>query len=503
MPDRPTPGTLEQRNAPESATPTLDGRRLRGAIPYGVESRDLGGWREVMEPGCMNGARLEDLVATVDHAGVPLGRHPRTLEVEDRADALHWSVELPESRADVREAVEREDLRSCSWRMVVARDEWRGNVRHVHEVAELRDVSVVTNPAYAEARAEFRAAPDPDNPPAETRAPDEEATVPETITPPGGLRVEDRAATPPAANVEERVLDAMRAVYRGEARSLTEADGSAGPVTPEDIRNVIWDRLRDAAVMLAAGCPVLTTESKKVKWPRIVGDMSADFYNELEEITPSDPDFDEYEVDPKAIKALVRGSSEAFEDSDPDLLRTLQSHLDTILSLKLDRELLVGNAAKGFKGLTNATGTTTIDAAGSMQNYDLMLRAAGAIVGNHANAPLVSVTHPWVATAMSLWKEETGSNKPLMRPEGVPPTYLTSQIGRNNTAGTSTVLIFPPSLVPVVRRRDVTVEVDRSQEFSADAVLVRGKLRASLFLPHPEVVVKIINVPAPDPTVIA
>ena len=46
----------------------------------------------------------------------------------------------------------------------------------------------------------------------------------------------------------------------------------------------------------------------------------------------------------------------------------------------------------------------------------------------------------------------------------------------------------------------MTVEVDRSQEFSADSVLIRGKVRATLFLPHTEVV-RINNVPAPDPAV--
>ncbi len=57
-----------------------------------------------------------------------------------------------------------------------------------------------------------------------------------------------------------------------------------------------------------------------------------------------------------------------------------------------------------------------------------------------------------------------------------------------------------PGAAVVVRRRDVTVEVDRSQEFSADSVLIRGKVRATLFLPHTEVV-RINNVPAPDPAV--
>ena len=49
MPDRPTAGQLEDRALPLE----LDGRRIRGLIPYGVESRDLGGWREVIDPGAL------------------------------------------------------------------------------------------------------------------------------------------------------------------------------------------------------------------------------------------------------------------------------------------------------------------------------------------------------------------------------------------------------------------------------------------------------------------
>src|SRR4051794_21961304 len=108
MPDRPSPGELEARSTPEA--PTIEGRRLRGIVPYGVESRDLGGWREVIEPRALRSARLDDLVATVDHAGIPIGRYPTTLDLEDRDDGAHWAVSLPESRSDVREAVQRGDL---------------------------------------------------------------------------------------------------------------------------------------------------------------------------------------------------------------------------------------------------------------------------------------------------------------------------------------------------------------------------------------------------------
>jgi hypothetical protein len=82
---------VEQRAAPDVA---VEGRRLRGVIPYDVESRDLGGWRERIAAGALAGAELGDLVATLDHAGVPLGRYPGTLVLEERADGVHWAVEL-------------------------------------------------------------------------------------------------------------------------------------------------------------------------------------------------------------------------------------------------------------------------------------------------------------------------------------------------------------------------------------------------------------------------
>src|SRR5215217_4586961 len=95
MADRPKPGELEERTAPELE---LDGRKIRGVIPYNIQSRDLGGWREVIERGALDRAKLDELVCTVDHAGVPIGRHPTTLELDDRVDGLHWSVDPPKSR---------------------------------------------------------------------------------------------------------------------------------------------------------------------------------------------------------------------------------------------------------------------------------------------------------------------------------------------------------------------------------------------------------------------
>jgi HK97 family phage major capsid protein len=491
--DRPTPGQLEERTAPETAAPTMEGPRLRGVIPYGVESRDLGGWTEVMEPGCLRGARLDDLVATVDHIGVPIGRHPTTLALDDRADGLHWSVELPESRSDVREAVQRGDLRSGSWRMIVKRDEWRGNVRHIHEVGELRDCAVVTTSAYPAAATEFRAAPEP---PAEARATTdpEEGHMPDTKTPGGTLRVEDRTAHNPNATPEARILDAMAGVPGGEMRDLTHA--TAAPVEPDDLRTVLIDMFREQSVVAASGMPVIPTDKKAISWPMLTGDVAVAFYDELEEITESDPDFDEFSIPVKNLKALVKGSSEAFEDSDPALLEVVRNNIMMSMSLKGDRELVAGNDAKGFKGLLNLTGTQSIAVGGAL-SWDHVIKAVGLLVESNVPGPYAVLLGPRPATALDLLKDEAGSIRYVGRPAGIPPVFNTGWLPVAGSPPKTSAIVYAPQQSSIVIRRDVTVEVDRSQEFSSDAVLVRGKYRLGFGTPHPQSVVKLTGIDAP------
>ena len=191
--NRPKLGETEERAAPDLLT--ADAKKVRGRIPYRIESRDMGGWTEVIEPGAFKATVFDDLVATVDHAGVPLGRHPTTRELEDRADGLAWSVEPPKSRQDIVEAVQRGDLKAGSWRMQVAKDEWRGNTRHVLEVAVLRDVSIVTRPAYGEAaQVEYRSQADPAEGQEETMA--DKAEKQDTTTETDEVRTEEQRRPP-------------------------------------------------------------------------------------------------------------------------------------------------------------------------------------------------------------------------------------------------------------------------------------------------------------------
>ena len=197
--DRPKVGEVEERTAGGVA---VDGRRIRGIVPYGVQSVDMGGWREQISPTAFRHTKLDELRVTIDHRGVPLGRYPQTLEVEDRADGLHWALDPPQSRSDVVEAIQRGDMRAGSWRMVVAKDRWEGDVRHVEAIAELKDVCLVgaDEPAYPSAAIELRTRPENNNATQEEKEAVEDQNKNEDRTeearPAGSLRVEERAQAP-------------------------------------------------------------------------------------------------------------------------------------------------------------------------------------------------------------------------------------------------------------------------------------------------------------------
>lgn len=270
----------EQTNRPTAAVEerttggvAVDGRKVRGVVPYGVESRDLGGWREIIEPTAFRNTDVSELRALIDHKGIPLGRYPGTLEVEDRSDGLHWHLDPPKSRADLVEAIERGDLRSGSWRMVVAKDEWRGDVRHVHEISELLDVTLVgaEQPAYPQAAVEYRSKPRVTNEPneaAEERQKESNMDVEDRSSQEeqrGNLNVEDRHEVRSKPDFLTEVADFASDVKKGEARALSTAISLSNP----EYGDSLFDLMRPISAYLRSGVRALSTDSDSVIYPML------------------------------------------------------------------------------------------------------------------------------------------------------------------------------------------------------------------------------------------
>jgi HK97 family phage prohead protease len=142
-----------------------DSPRIRGlAAAFGKPSLDLGGFREIIQPGAFDkvlSRRKLDVVALFDHEGQPLGRTlsgTLALSVDERG--LNYEIDPPDTQLgrDVMTLLRRGDLFQSSFAFTVEPkgEEWnvdeRGNTtRTIREFSGLYDVSVVTHAAYGNA----------------------------------------------------------------------------------------------------------------------------------------------------------------------------------------------------------------------------------------------------------------------------------------------------------------------------------------------------------------
>ena len=288
---RPRAGEVEERT---TGGVEVDGKRIRGLVPYGVESRDIGGWTEIIEPTAFHSTSFDELRAVIDHKGVPLGSYPRTLQIEDRSDGLHWSLDPPKSRADVVEAIERGDMRAGSWRMRVSKDRWEGDVRHVEAIGDLYDVTLVGAelPAYPAAAVEYRSAP------TEASEAKEEVMANEADKPQerqqriarnqrGGLHVEDRVEVVPTRRpFFEEIAVAAREVSIGEVRSLTTAVSLSNPEYSDAVLRCPASSVRVPALWCA---DVDNAERHRRSTRMLTSDPTIGWVSEAGTITAIDP----------------------------------------------------------------------------------------------------------------------------------------------------------------------------------------------------------------------
>jgi hypothetical protein len=505
--------TTTHPDAPEQRTIDVDvesidtrGRTLHGyAAVYGVESHDLGGFRERIAPGAFAAVMDADVRCLLNHdPSQVLGRSKSgTLRLSDEQRGLRFECDLPDSPLgeNVRAAVKRGDLDGASFRFKVGEEDWDGELRTVRSVAELHDVTVATYGAYPDASVELRTRPQTspigdtetsttvdtnaaerqeDNNMTETtlkEAPEAAERTEERAE--GGLQVEER--TEAAPSTEQRVIEALREVRKGETRSLTTSSASA--IAPPELSSYLFDKLRASSVALQSGIRVIPTEREKIEFPKLSTDVDPDWYGETDTITPGDPTLVTLTATPHKLAHIVQLSNELIDDSEPSIVDVLNGHLATVLGLKLDAAIYEG-AGVGDEptGLANTEGVQEGEAP---DDYDAFVKAVGMLQEVNAPGPYVVAGPPEVFTDLALLKAGKELNTQLGAPAQMPTIYVSTQL--TNT------FVYAPSPVVLVRRQDAAIELDRSRLFNQDMSELRGKLRADVLLPNPAAVVVLPN----------
>jgi HK97 family phage prohead protease len=149
----------------KSADMTITGR----PAVYNSKSKDLGGFNEVLLPGCFDDCLGDDpdIRGTVNHNDSALiGRTTSgTLQVSSDAIGLKMRCQLPNNTVgrDLYESIQRGDINKMSFGMFVDMDDWseqndngtRGVLRSVKK-ARIFEVSCVTDPAYEDSSVSAR-----------------------------------------------------------------------------------------------------------------------------------------------------------------------------------------------------------------------------------------------------------------------------------------------------------------------------------------------------------
>lgn len=159
-----TPGLLKPRGETDS-----EGKRsltIGGyAAVFDKLSRNLGGFVEQLKPGVFNRAANDgwtDVICRYNHDdNILLGTtNSRTLRLKTDEFGLDYEVDMPQSRGDIQELVERGDISQSSFAFRAVEDDW-GQTEQGYPLRsllslELVDVAPVVTPAYADTTSGLR-----------------------------------------------------------------------------------------------------------------------------------------------------------------------------------------------------------------------------------------------------------------------------------------------------------------------------------------------------------
>lgn len=276
------------------------------------------------------------------------------------------------------------------------------------------------------------------------------------------------------------------------------SSNSAGILKPEEVADLVVIPTQEQSVAMQTAT-VVTTASSEFRFPVVVEDASAGWYNEGEDINLTDPTVDELVARPKKLASLTKVSRELAEDSSPEATALVGQSVARDIAKKIDQAWFAASTTKGPSGLASLIGTAGAVVGGNYANLDPLAEAIS-VIEQQGGTPTAFVSNASTVLALSQLKKASGSNEPLLSPNQATGATLKLErqlLGVRLYSTPDTVLdddvvwVYDKSKVFVVLRRDVDLAVDESFFFGSDSLAVRCTMRVDFAFPHAASVVRV------------
>lgn len=339
------------------------------AIRYNERSQMLGyGFEEIILPGAFSESlRTRNILALYNHdTNQLLGTTGAgTLKLEERAEGLYFELQLLESRTELYNLVKRGDISGMSFGFTCSEEHFkRSNDIDIREVqkGELFEISVVHSPAYPTTNVVAQRSLDLYNNFKNETNNNNNQNLRGMDLMTGGTNsnMEVRSYKPGEKisidNSNITIGHLIRAYATGngteEEKRMLNASG-ASSIIPEKIANKLIDLAREKSFLMKNATLVDMQNTQKVKVPRVKKDPTISFKRQGENITPSEPVFDDIELDAKYLYGLVEIPLEIIQ-TGIGVEEKINQLLATAIALKMEQASLKGEA-DGFKGIYNET----------------------------------------------------------------------------------------------------------------------------------------------------
>lgn len=265
-------------------------------------------------------------------------------------------------------------------------------------------------------------------------------------------------------------------------------------ILPDAIETLITTPVMQQSVA-AQVARTITTQSTRTHIPLVTGDPTAAWVAEGDEIGASDPTLDDIVVTPAKVAGLTVITNELAADTSPEAADIVGKGLSRDIARKIDAAFFGTNDGGPVQpeGLEDLAGVTDVDAGAAWADMDAFAEAL-------ANADALGlqlnsfVANPADALALAKLKDQTGSNRPLL---GTDPTVATKRtvlgvrllVSPAVTEGT--VWGIPTERVMLVKRQEVTLDVDTSAYFTSHRTAIRAVMRVGFAFPHAEAIQKL------------